>query len=730
MATESRETGDRITKENLSNDDAVGSVRVDRSEPADGRVLDEVVEKQNNRPSVDARDNRDVKRERESKVVKEDDEMNDEKIDHDEEIDENNPPGGSSTVRKSDDSPRSATSIIRNKVIDIDEDELDRFARVDVVDDDDIDDDGEDVVELMIEQHGIRSSNRPMRPTSAQRNRTPANARIMSAPRHRAQTPPVRTILEDEVVDDTIVSRPMTAPGKVPTNFKFSDPKQDFEEESLRSEFDDDYEDSSTNKTEFKEENDDDDERMEDNQSRLRASLEDSMNWRQMEDSTGKVFLYNPETGMRRRLFEEDKQTIHIDADMLKEEEEMQNMDNRVMTPYTEFSDFDNDNRMMTPYTNEQYSDEEFEDRRHLPYRSDFSSNESVEGERQPKNGTGADAVDMNDRTRFLSPSPLRRVDDDGQLYSRRSPKKGTLRRHNRRKTEKGLRNMLNDGDLRKENYGNDSKKFYAKGRSKIDALNAPRDIFQADNPMVHSSSMRKQKYRRTKRSPSSGARNASNGTALYLQPVRVVVHAANSRGIAFRDLKPENIMIHTDGYVKVCDFGLAKNLRGGSTFTLCGTPAYAAPEVYKVEGHGTSCDWWTLGILVHELLYGSPPFRGKNANDVFNELQEYEYFYPRVQFPKGFKQHETSFVKRLLHPNPRKRLGYGKTGSNNVMKHKFFMTLDFDKLERKAYVAPHVPKIEDCYDTSNFGKKKDDFERTITPAPKHYNHEAWCARF
>ena len=73
----------------------------------------------------------------------------------------------------------------------------------------------------------------------------------------------------------------------------------------------------------------------------------------------------------------------------------------------------------------------------------------------------------------------------------------------------------------------------------------------------------------------------------------------------------------------------------------MCGTPAYAAPEVYKVEGHGTSCDWWTLGILVHELLYGSPPFRGKNANDVFNELQEYI-----VQFPKGFKQHETSYCK------------------------------------------------------------------------------------
>jgi len=142
-----------------------------------------------------------------------------------------------------------------NTIIDLDDD-LDKFARVDVAEDDDDDDDGEDIVEMLIEQHGIQSSNRPMRPTSAQRNRT-ANVRIMSAPRHRAQTPPVRTILEDEVVDDSM-SRPMTAPGKVPINFKFNDANEDFEVESQRSEFEDDYPDSSTNKTEFKEERDDD----------------------------------------------------------------------------------------------------------------------------------------------------------------------------------------------------------------------------------------------------------------------------------------------------------------------------------------------------------------------------------------------------------------------------------------------------------------------------------------
>merc|ERR1712139_317274 len=117
---------------------------------------------------------------------------------------------------------------------------------------------------MLIEQHGIQSSNRPMRPTSAQRNRT-ANVRIMRAP------------------------------GKVPINFKFNDANEDFEVESQRSEFEDDYPDSSTNKTEFKEERDDDEIDEENKNRRIRTSLTDSMNWQQMQDSTGKPFLYNPE---------------------------------------------------------------------------------------------------------------------------------------------------------------------------------------------------------------------------------------------------------------------------------------------------------------------------------------------------------------------------------------------------------------------------------------------------
>lgn len=73
-----------------------------------------------------------------------------------------------------------------------------------------------------------------------------------------------------------------------------------------------------------------------------------------------------------------------------------------------------------------------------------------------------------------------------------------------------------------------------------------------------------------------------------------------------YRDLKPENILIAADGYLKLTDFGFAKYLEGGRTYTLCGTPEYLAPEILLNKGHGKPVDWWTLGILVYEMLAGS----------------------------------------------------------------------------------------------------------------------------
>ena len=84
-------------------------------------------------------------------------------------------------------------------------------------------------------------------------------------------------------------------------------------------------------------------------------------------------------------------------------------------------------------------------------------------------------------------------------------------------------------------------------------------------------------------------------------------LHAANW---VHRDLKLENIMVASNGYAKLIDCGLAKPLKEDQhTFTMCGTPVYFAPEVIKSTGYGRKAEIWALGVLLHELLSGNPPF-------------------------------------------------------------------------------------------------------------------------
>jgi serine/threonine protein kinase len=90
-----------------------------------------------------------------------------------------------------------------------------------------------------------------------------------------------------------------------------------------------------------------------------------------------------------------------------------------------------------------------------------------------------------------------------------------------------------------------------------------------------------------------------------------LVFEFCHNQHIVYRDLKPENILIDSMGHAKLTDFGLSKRMAVGEgrTFTLAGTPDYMAPEVIQNTGHGKAADWWTLGILVYEMLTGVPAF-------------------------------------------------------------------------------------------------------------------------
>ena len=171
-----------------------------------------------------------------------------------------------------------------------------------------------------------------------------------------------------------------------------------------------------------------------------------------------------------------------------------------------------------------------------------------------------------------------------------------------------------------------------------------------------------------------------------------------HSKKIAYRDLKPENLVMDADGYLKVVDFGLAKKLVGGKTWTLCGTPDYLAPEVILNEGHDWAVDYWALGVLIYEMTAGTPPFYAEDPMEVYEKILS-----GHVSMPAHFSRGLSELVKKLLKTYQSKRLGRTKGGASSVMKQKWFSGFDWNALLARELEVPLKPDVKNLEDASNF---------------------------
>lgn len=197
----------------------------------------------------------------------------------------------------------------------------------------------------------------------------------------------------------------------------------------------------------------------------------------------------------------------------------------------------------------------------------------------------------------------------------------------------------------------------------------------------------------------------------IYAAEIVSAVSHLHSNGIMHRDLKPENILVDVDGHAMLTDFGLAKQFKEDTrSNSMCGTVEYMSPEIVLGKGHDKAADWWSVGILLFEMLTGKPPFTG-NRQKIQQKIVK-----DKLKLPAFLSSEAHSLLKGLLQKDPSKRLGSGLKGSDEIKDHKWFRPINWKKLEAREMQPSFRPEVAGTQCIANFDKCWTDMSLVDSP--------------
>ena len=193
--------------------------------------------------------------------------------------------------------------------------------------------------------------------------------------------------------------------------------------------------------------------------------------------------------------------------------------------------------------------------------------------------------------------------------------------------------------------------------------------------------------------------------TNFYIASIMTAINYLHERKIIYRDIKPENIMVLINGYLKLIDFGTAKEIKD-RTKTIIGTPHYMAPEVILGREYSFPVDFWSISICMYEFICGEVPFgeREEDPMEIYfaiinNELDFNEKY---IKIDKEFKH----IMKKMLDKNPSYRL----CNFHSIKNQAWFKDFNWDELSNLNLKAPYLPILpESNYDFDEISKPKFD---------------------
>ena len=268
--------------------------------------------------------------------------------------------------------------------------------------------------------------------------------------------------------------------------------------------------------------------------------------------------------------------------------------------------------------------------------------------------------------------------------------------------------------------------------------------------------------------------------TLFYIAELVNAIESVHRMGFIHRDIKPDNILIGADGHIKLTDFGLCTGFRWthdskrylpqgqhqrhhsmepgqweedytmkpmelrrvkdhqnrAIAHSLVGTPNYIAPEILRRVGYTQLCDWWSVGVIMYEMLVGQPPFMAPTPSETQLKIMNWSHY---LHIPRHTTMSQAA-VNLILCLCCDQQDRIGKNGVEEIKMHPFFSAVDW-KVGIRNYEPPYIPKIMYESDTSNFDPipqsqlqklqgKKQDVSSLPKGQPEHAFYEWTFIRF